>query len=65
MTTIPAPTCHHLFPDHHRCGSPALRNEPFCYFHHPQRTPTRAPRRIYRALPSPSSSLNAPLTAFL
>jgi len=47
----PIATCHHLFPDQHRCGSPALRNEPFCYFHHPERKPTRAPRRIYRGLP--------------
>jgi hypothetical protein len=29
------PTCHHLFPDSHRCGSPALRGQNFCYFHHP------------------------------
>jgi hypothetical protein len=24
-----------------RCGSPALRGESFCYFHHPTRTPVR------------------------
>ena len=28
-------TCNHLFPDQHRCGSPALRGQAFCYFHHP------------------------------
>jgi hypothetical protein len=31
---IPA-SCNHLFPDNHRCGSPALRGQTFCYFHHP------------------------------
>jgi len=49
---IPA-TCTHLFPDSHRCGSPALRGQDFCYFHHPDRqlaavrkaTPTR-PHRL-------------------
>jgi hypothetical protein len=39
MKIIPAPTCHHLFPDDHRCGSPSLRGEAFCYFHHPDRQP--------------------------
>ena len=39
MKTIPAPTCHHLFPDNHRCGSPSLRGEAFCFFHHPDRKP--------------------------
>jgi hypothetical protein len=37
MQTRPCPTCHHRFPDQHRCGSPALRGEAFCYFHHPDR----------------------------
>jgi len=31
-STTPAPTCHHIFADRHRCGSPALRGERFCYF---------------------------------
>ena len=35
--TRSVPTCHHLFPDDHRCGSPSLRGEAFCYFHHPDR----------------------------
>ena len=39
MKIIPAPTCHYVFPDDHRCGSPSLRNEAFCYFHHPDRQP--------------------------
>jgi hypothetical protein len=35
--------CRHIFTDGHRCGSPALRNEPFCYYHHTTRKP--APRQ--------------------
>lgn len=41
MTTIP--TCTHIFADHHRCGSPALRGERFCYHHHPTRRPVDNP----------------------
>jgi hypothetical protein len=33
------PTCHHLHPTGNRCGSPALRGEQFCFFHHPTRRP--------------------------
>ena len=40
---MPTPLCHHLFPDAHRCGSPALRGEAFCYFHHPDRRPVSNP----------------------
>ena len=29
----------HIFTAGHRCGSPALRNENFCYFHHTTRKP--------------------------
>jgi hypothetical protein len=37
------PTCHHLRPTGNRCGSPALRGEQFCFYHHPtRRPPTRA-----------------------
>lgn len=34
--------CSHIFPDTHVCGSPALRGERFCYFHHPDRRPPTA-----------------------
>jgi hypothetical protein len=27
----------------HRCGSPALRGQAFCYYHHPTRSPVRNP----------------------
>lgn len=50
--------CRHIFTDGHRCGSPALRNEHFCYFHHTSRRPIQdAPKRKRRqtrfALPNP------------
>jgi hypothetical protein len=40
--------CSHTLPDTntrpaHRCGSPALRGESFCYFHHPTRAVVRNP----------------------
>src|SRR5580698_7068176 len=31
--------CRHIFTAGHRCGSPALRNEHFCYYHHTTRKP--------------------------
>jgi hypothetical protein len=42
------PHCHHIMPDDHRCGSPALRGQDYCYYHHPSRRPrTRTPRTRY------------------
>jgi hypothetical protein len=62
------PLCNHLFgqtPSRpaHLCGSPALRGEDFCYYHHPTRKPVREPnerraRRIARQafnLPLPTT----------
>jgi hypothetical protein len=48
MTSMPtntnsAPRCRHLFPDNHRCGSPSLRTQAFCYYHHPDRAPVANP----------------------
>ena len=34
--------CTHIFADRHRCGSPALRGQTFCYYHHPSRRPVTA-----------------------
>lgn len=36
---IACPTCQHTHPNGKRCGSPALRGEFFCFFHHPTRRP--------------------------
>ena len=33
------PPCHHLHPTGNCCGSPALRGEQFCFYHHPTRRP--------------------------
>ena len=30
--------CRHIFTDGHRCGSPCLRGEDFCYYHHETRS---------------------------
>ena len=35
--------CHHIFPDDHRCGSPRMRSEQFCYYHHDSRRPVVRP----------------------
>lgn len=34
MKTLPL--CHHIMPNGNTCGSPALRNQRFCYFHSEQ-----------------------------
>src|ERR1700735_2237910 len=36
--------CRHIFTDGHRCGSPCLRQEDFCYYHHTTRRPVHDPR---------------------
>ena len=46
--TITDPTrrfrCRHVFTDGHRCGSPSLRTQDFCYYHHvSRREPSLAP----------------------
>jgi hypothetical protein len=35
--------CRHIFTDGHRCGSPCLRREEFCYYHHTTRRPIENP----------------------
>ena len=56
--------CTHIFEGGHRCASPALQREVFCYYHHPTRKPIQNPtrRRSRRqsfdlALPSAQSNL--------
>jgi hypothetical protein len=39
MNTEKRYQCRHIFTAGHRCGSPALRNEDFCYYHHTTRKP--------------------------
>jgi hypothetical protein len=34
--------CRHIFPDGRRCGSPCLRSEELCYYHHTTRRPIAA-----------------------
>jgi hypothetical protein len=51
--------CTYIFEGGHRCASPALRRETFCYYHHPTRKPLQNPthRRNCRQsfdLPLPS-----------
>ena len=35
----PSPSCHHIHSTGKRCGSPSLRGEQFCFYHHPTRRP--------------------------
>ena len=37
--------CRHIFTDGHRCGSPCLRGEDLCYYHHTTRKPIADPRQ--------------------
>ena len=37
--------CRHIFTDGHRCASPCLRQEEFCYYHHTTRKPIANPRQ--------------------
>jgi hypothetical protein len=56
-------TCQHIFPDAHRCGSPALRGEHHCYYHHPDRKPVqdtyarRSRRGFHITLPTTPDAL--------
>src|SRR5271169_4194645 len=37
--------CRHIFTDGHRCASPCLRQEEFCYYHHTTRKPIANPHQ--------------------
>jgi len=37
--------CRHIFTDGHRCGSPCLRGEDLCYYHHTTRKPVAGPQQ--------------------
>jgi hypothetical protein len=47
-TSEPKYQCRHIFTDGHRCGSPGLRNEKFCYYHHNNRRPVKRNTAIVR-----------------
>jgi hypothetical protein len=66
-----APQCRHLFPDNHRCGSPCLRGQGFCYYHHPDRAPlsnttaSRTTRGFRIAPPTDARSLQTALSQII
>jgi hypothetical protein len=56
------PNCRRIMPDGRQCGSPALRNQDYCYYHHPSRRPKiRARRTRYPNLDLEAiASINTP-----
>lgn len=46
---ITCPPCQHTHPNGNRCGSPALRGQQFCFYHHPARPRPSSPARAARA----------------
>jgi hypothetical protein len=63
------PRCQHTFPAGRRCGSPALRNEQFCFYHHPTGRPARRIQpslvRFDLPLPTDRESLHQALSEVL
>ena len=64
--------CRHIFTDGHRCASPCLRREEFCYYHHNARKPVadarqRRSRRSTFDLPLPEdrSAIQSSIGDFL
>ena len=49
------PQCQGLKKDGVRCGSPALRGKPLCYFH--SRAPKPKRRRVVPEVPDPNNAL--------
>jgi len=47
-----APRCEHVKPNGIRCGSPALRDEPYCYFHRIWRNPYQDDHKPFRPDPN-------------
>jgi hypothetical protein len=43
-TTTKRYQCRHIFTDGRRCGSPCLKQEEFCYYHHTTRRPVQSLR---------------------
>ena len=53
--------CTHIFEGGHRCASPALQREAFCYYHHPPANPSTSSARAAIAV-NPSTSRSPPAT---
>ena len=53
MTETKRYQCRHIFTDGRRCGSPSLRHEEFCYYHHTTRKPAALPRQHTATLDLP------------
>jgi hypothetical protein len=45
---MPIQLCTRIFDDGHTCGSPALRGERLCYYHHPSRAKPASTSRTSR-----------------
>jgi hypothetical protein len=71
MPQTQTPACTHIFADTHRCGSPAMRGEQHCYYHHPNRKPVanpyerRARRGFQLAVPDSPHTLRLALNQVL
>src|SRR5258708_13962709 len=66
------PQGRHIFTDGHRCASPCLRQEEFCYYHHTTRRPVADPRQrcsrrstFHLALPEDRSAIQASIAEAL
>src|SRR5215469_18671254 len=62
--------CRHIFTAGHRCGSPALRNQDFCYYHHTTRKPAPknrplAPFDLELPVPEDRAAIQQALGLFL
>ncbi len=57
--------CRHIKPDGIRCGSPSLRNESFCYYHHTARRPGPRQPQVLTAADRKCSTFNLPSPADL
>ena len=53
--SVVIPQCQRLKKDGLRCGSPALRGKPLCYFH--SRAPRPKPKRVVPEVPDPGNPL--------
>ncbi len=64
----PEPTqyqCRHIKPDGRRCGSPSLRGEHFCYYHHTGRRAGPRQPQVNTAMARKSSTFQLPSPADL